>query len=104
MREGTRPEAIEVVREGRSTDRLLPREAVIIDTVRALYRAHALSAAEFARAEGEFGRQGLVKLVILAGYYGMIGFVLNAFDVDLPTGATPAFPRGADGGGPPARR
>jgi 4-carboxymuconolactone decarboxylase len=101
LREGTRAEAIEVVREGQPTDGLRPREAIIVGTIRALYRAHGLTAAEFARAEAEFGRQGLVELVTLAGYYGMIGAVLNAFEVDLPPGAVPAFPRGAAGGSSP---
>lgn len=84
LREGTRPEAIAVVRERRPTDGLRPREALLVDTVRALYRTHGLTAAEFARAEAELGRQALVELVTLAGYYGMIAAVLNAFDVDLP--------------------
>jgi hypothetical protein len=39
------------------------------------------------------GRKGLVEMIVLAGYYGLIGFVLNAFEVDLPEGATPAFKR-----------
>jgi len=64
--------------------------------VRTLYRAHRLTADEFARAEAELGRQGLIELVTLAGYYGMIAGVLNAYEVDLPTGATPAFTRRAD--------
>src|SRR5262245_26424416 len=98
LQEGTRPEAIEVVRENRPTDSLRPREAIIVGTVRALYRRHGLAAAEFARAEAEFGRQGLVELVTLAGYYGMVGAVLNAFEVDLPPGTTPAFRRRDDGG------
>jgi 4-carboxymuconolactone decarboxylase len=92
-REGTRPEAIAVVLEGRSTAGLSRREAVIVDTVRALYRTRRLTQGEFDRAEAELGRRGLVELVTLAGYYGMIGAVLNAFDVDLPPGATPPFPR-----------
>lgn len=92
-REGTRPEAIAVVLEGRSTAGLTRREAVIVDTVRALYRTRRLTQGEFDRAEVELGRRGLVELVTLAGYYGMIGAVLNAFDVDLPPGATPPFPR-----------
>lgn len=95
-REGTRPEAIAVVRDGRPTDGLAPREAVIVDTVRALYRARRLTAAEFARAEAELGRRGLVELVTLAGYYGMIGAILNAFDVDLPPGLAPPFPHRVD--------
>lgn len=92
-REGTRPEAIAVLRDGGPTDGLLPREAVIVDTVRALYRRRGLTAAEFARAEAELGRRGLVELVTLAGYYGMIGGILNAFEVALPPGAGPAFGR-----------
>jgi 4-carboxymuconolactone decarboxylase len=92
-REGTRPEAIAVVRDGRSTAGLTPREAIIVDTVRALYRARRLTEAEFTRAEAELGRRSLVELVTLAGYYGMIGGILNAFDVDLPPGAPTPFPR-----------
>ena len=67
-REGTRPEAIAVVRDGaRRPAGLTAREALIIDTVRALYRARRLTRAEFARAEAELGRRGLVELVTLAG-------------------------------------
>jgi hypothetical protein len=61
--------------------------------VRALYRTRRLTEAEFTRAEAELGRRSLVELVTLAGYYGMIGGILNAFDVDLPPGAPTPFPR-----------
>jgi 4-carboxymuconolactone decarboxylase len=57
--------------------------------VRALCRTRRLTEAEFARAEAALGRRGLVELVTLAGYYAMIGGILNAFDVDLPPGAPP---------------
>jgi 4-carboxymuconolactone decarboxylase len=102
LREGTRPEAIATVRDGRPTHGLHPREALLVDTVRALYRAHRLTTDEFARAEAELGRQGLIELVTLAGYYGMIAGVLNAYEVELPPGATPAFTR-RSGGGPAPR-
>lgn len=93
LREGTRPEAIAVVKERRPTNGLTPREVVIIEVVRALFRDHRLTDDLYARAEAMLGRQPLVELVALAGYYGMIGFVLNAFEVDLPAGAVPAFQR-----------
>ena len=51
LREGTRTEAIAVVREDRPTHGLRPREAVIVDTVRAIYRARGLTADQFARAD-----------------------------------------------------
>src|SRR5215471_10983576 len=96
VREGTRPEAITIVREGTSTHALHRREALIVDTVRALYRNHRLTPDEFARAETELGRQGLIELVTLAGYYGMIAGVLNAYEVDLPPGTTAPFGRRSD--------
>jgi 4-carboxymuconolactone decarboxylase len=93
VREGARPEAIAVVRDRRPTEGLASRERLIVDTVRALFRERRLADDLYARAEAELGRQRLVELVVLAGYYGMIGFVLNAFEVDLPAGVTPAFAR-----------
>jgi 4-carboxymuconolactone decarboxylase len=93
LKEGTRPEAIEVIRNEQPTSGLLPREAVIIDTIRALYREHRIPDDLYARAEAELGRQTLVEVVVVAGYYGLIGFVLNAFEAELPDGVTPAFSR-----------
>ena len=92
-REGTRPEAIAAVRDGGPIDGLRPREAVIVDTVQTLLREHRLTDEQFARADTELGRAALIEVVTLAGYYGMIAGILNAFEVDLPPGAIPAFPR-----------
>ena len=90
---GVSNEAIEVLRNQQPTASLGEREALIIDVVRSLYREHRLSDDLYARAEKMLGRKALVEMIVLAGYYGLIGFVLNAFEVDLPEGATPAFER-----------
>jgi 4-carboxymuconolactone decarboxylase len=91
LQEGTRPEAIEVLRHQRSTEGLEPREQLIIDVVRTIYREHRLSDDLYRRAEAEFGRSGLVEIVVLAGYYGLIGYALNVFEADLPPGAKQPF-------------
>jgi len=93
LEEGVRAEAIEVLRHQRSTEGLEPREALIIDTVRAIFRDHKVPDDLYARAEEMFGRQGMVEIVVLAGYYALIGFVLNTFEAELPEGAEPAFSR-----------
>ena len=90
---GVSNEAIEVLRNQQPTTSLGEREALIIDVVRSLYREHRLSDDLYARAEKMLGRKALVEMIVLAGYYGLVGFVLNAFEVDLPEGATPAFKR-----------
>jgi 4-carboxymuconolactone decarboxylase len=91
LKEGTRPEAIEVLRHQRPTDGLETRERLIIDVVRTIYREHRLPDDLYQRAEAEFSRSGMVELVVLAGYYGLIGYVLNTFEVDMPEGAKQPF-------------
>jgi 4-carboxymuconolactone decarboxylase len=39
------------------------------------------------------GDDGMVELIALCGYYTLISFVLNAFDVPVPPGVTPAWDR-----------
>ena len=46
-----------------------------------------LADATFARAEATLGRQGLVELVGLVGYYTLVAMTLNAFEVPAPEGA-----------------
>ena len=70
---------------------LTPHEALIVDVVRALYREHRVPADLYARAVAEFGQKTLVEMVVLAGYYGMMGFTLNAFEADLPPDAKQPF-------------
>ncbi len=87
-REGARDVAIAAVRERAPLDGLTPREQVIIASVRALYRDRALPDGLYARALAELGETGLIELVTLAGYYGLIGFVLLGFAVEPPEGST----------------
>ena len=91
-REGVRPDAIEALRDGRPADGLTPREAAIIDTVRALIRDHRLTDEQYRRAETEFGREALIELVTLAGLYSLVGLILNAFAVEPAAGSGPTFP------------
>jgi 4-carboxymuconolactone decarboxylase len=48
-----------------------------------------LSDRTYAHAEAALGRQGLVDLVGLLGYYALISMTLKAFDVSTPDGARP---------------
>jgi 4-carboxymuconolactone decarboxylase len=45
----------------------------------------------YAAARALLGDRGLVEIVALCGYYTLISFTLNAFDVRLPEGATPRW-------------
>jgi 4-carboxymuconolactone decarboxylase len=90
-REGVPSDAIEVVRVNGPLEQLMPHERAIVEVVRALFREHRIPDGVYERALAELGRDRLIELVALAGYYLVIGFVLNGFQVDLPAGAGQTF-------------
>lgn len=46
----------------------------------------------YREAETLLGEAGVVELVLLVGYYGMVAATLNAFEVAVPEGETLPFP------------
>jgi 4-carboxymuconolactone decarboxylase len=81
---GTRPVAIEAVRQNGALEQLTARERLLVEVVRALLRTRALPDDLYARALAELGRQQLIETVALAGHYSLIGITVNAFDVAPP--------------------
>lgn len=51
-----------------------------------------LDADTYAAAHAVLGNVGLVELVALCGYYTLVCFTLNAFDVPLPSGQARTWP------------
>lgn len=49
---------------------------------------------EYAAVCELLGDAGVVELVCLCGYYTLVSFLLNAFEVPLPPGASPAWDAG----------
>lgn len=91
VKEGVRPEAIEVVRTQGSTAGLNESERLVVDSARALFRNHKFSDSEYQRALDAFGEERLVELVGIVGFYSLIGFSLVAFNVEPAGGAPPPF-------------
>ncbi len=70
-----------------------PDEAAIVRYVRELMGAtHRISDATFEATRTALGEQGVVDLTGLLGYYSIVGYTLNAFEVEPPPGSR-ALPR-----------
>ncbi|HEX3245166.1 MAG TPA: carboxymuconolactone decarboxylase family protein [Chloroflexota bacterium] len=82
--DGTRPEAVEILRARDSLDGLTPRERLLVDVAQTLLRTRALPDELYRRAEAELGRKQLVETVALIGHYNFIGLLLGAFEVPPP--------------------
>ena len=67
-------------------------EAIAHAVAEELLTHHRLSDGTYADALAAFEEAGLVELVSLIGYYAMISFTLNAFDVDLVDGMVDPWP------------
>jgi 4-carboxymuconolactone decarboxylase len=78
---GLTQETIDAIRARKRPDLQHDDEQVIYDLVTELLSTKTVSTATFERAKSTLGRDGVIEAVSCAGFYGMIGFVLNTFEV-----------------------
>jgi 4-carboxymuconolactone decarboxylase len=83
---GLSPQTIDAIRERKKPEFSRDDERHIYDLVNELIETKTVSAATFERAAAAFGRDGVIEAVSCAGFYGMIGFVLNTFEVPPQAG------------------
>ena len=57
-----------------------------------LHREREVDNATYAAAVKVFGEEGVADLITASGFYVLVCMTLNAFQVDLPEGATAPFP------------
>lgn len=78
---GLTQDVIDAIRARKRPDFKRDDERLIYDFVSELTATKTVSAATFERAKAAFGQDGVIEAVSLAGLYGMIGLVLNVFDI-----------------------
>jgi len=66
-------------------------EHVIYTVARELTRTGRLGQDDYDTAQRLLGDAGMVELVATCGYYTLISYLLNAFDVPLPPGVPPMW-------------
>lgn len=72
-------------------DTLPKDDALIIRFGRELHRNRKVSEATFEAARNRFGEQGVVELTATMGYYALLAYTLNTFEVQ-PAPDTPRLP------------
>lgn len=66
-------------------------ERAVQSFARELLKSGRVDERVYRDAHAVVGDQGLVEIVSLCGYYTLISFILNAFEVPLPPGADPRW-------------
>lgn len=90
---GLPEEIIEAVRTGTEPPFRDDQERVIYDVVTEYYATNGVADDTYQRAISILGERGLVDLIGIVGYYGIVSMTLNIFQVDLPEGVEPPFPQ-----------
>ena len=90
-REGVSDETIDAIHRGERPRLSDPVQSAVYDFTAALLDTGKVDPVAYDTARTQVGDDGLVELVTLAGYYTLVSFTLNAFDVALPAGEPYAF-------------
>ena len=73
---------VDAIRERRAPPDLAPEDALVLDFCTQLLTGnHRVSDATYRAALEHFDAQGVVELVMTLGYFAMIAFPLNAFEI-----------------------
>jgi len=83
---------VEALRTGATPAFADPREAAAHRVAATLLREHRLDDALYAKARDALTETGLIELVATVGYYCLVSFTLNAFQIPLREGMTDPFP------------
>ncbi|HEX6003515.1 MAG TPA: carboxymuconolactone decarboxylase family protein [Burkholderiales bacterium] len=86
---GLDPAVGEAIAQGRRPEKMSEEEAIIYDFSTELHRVHGVSDATYKRALERFGERGVMDLIAVNGYYGLVSMVLNVDRTPLPEGAKP---------------
>ncbi len=90
--QGISDEFVDNLRDGRPLPQLSADLQIVVDYVTELFDSHRVSDATFQAAVGRFGALSITEITTLMGYYSLLAFNANAFDIDVPDGGEPKLP------------
>jgi 4-carboxymuconolactone decarboxylase len=92
LKAGLNPAVAEDLAQGRRPANMQEDEAIVYDFSYELHNKHVVSDAIFKAAVDKFGEQGVVDLIAVNGYYGLVSMILNVDRTPIPDGGKPPLP------------
>ncbi len=83
---GVADEIIEAIRNRETPEIADPDEALVYSLASEYYASHRVGAETYAQAVERLDEHGVVELVGVMGYYGLVAMTLNVFEMELPEG------------------
>jgi 4-carboxymuconolactone decarboxylase len=92
LKAGLKPEVADAIAEGRRPTNMAADEEAVYDLLTEVFQNRCVSDVTYERGIKQFGEQQVVELVALAGYYALLGMLMNVARTELPEGKTPGMP------------
>ncbi len=89
---GLDPAIGEDIAQGRRPAKMDADETIVYNFSRELHETQRVSDATFKAAVGRFGERGVVDLIAVNGFYGLVSMALNVDRTPLPDGVKPPLP------------
>ena len=92
LQAGLDPAVAEDIAQGRRPATMKPDEAVVYNFTTELLNTHRVSDATYAAVRDQFGEQGVMDLIGVAGYHVLVAMVLNVDRTPIPNEGKPPLP------------
>lgn len=89
---GLDPAVGEDIAQGRRPAKMDADERIVYEFSRELHETRGVSDATFKAALDRFGERGVVDLIAVNGFYGLVSMALNVDRTPLPEGVKPPLP------------
>jgi len=90
---GLDPAIADDIAQGRRPRKMSADEAIVYSFSRELHQTQGVSDATYKAVLDRFGERGVMDLIAVNGYYGLVSMTLNVDRTPLPGGASPPLPR-----------
>ena len=77
---------LNALRERRPLPEMPPDEAALVGYATEMFNHHRVSEGTFRTALDQFGSRWLTELSTMMGYYTLLAYNANSFEIDLPEG------------------
>lgn len=91
LKAGLDPAILKAIGEGRKPDNMKEDETIVWEFSTQLQRDNNVDDAVYAKALEKFGERGIVDLIAVNGYYGVVAMTLNVSRVSPPDGEAMPF-------------
>ena len=92
LKAGLKPEIADAIAEGRRPQGMAGDEETVYDLLTETFNNKSVSDVTYDRAVQKFGERNVVDLVAIAGYYALLGMLMNVARTELPEGKEPGMP------------